>query len=143
MAASGHDPDVSPVRRTTEPGGETGEDDLARRVAAAQQWLVDELRDECSDIGVGAHGFDLDAFSEGVAVFAREARRLGAPPERMLVLLKQCLANEAIPRAGREHYQLYMDVAVSAAVRAYFAPAAGRDEARETRRAGGPERPQA
>lgn len=129
MSAAAHDPDLPPAERTDEGGSVGAADEAATRIAAAQQWLVDELRDECSDIGVGARGFDLDAFSEGVAVFAREARRLGAPPERMLVLLKQCLVNEAIPHADRERYQLYMDVAVRAAVRAYFAPVDAWDEA--------------
>lgn len=95
--------------------------DAAQRVGAAQRWLVDELRDECSEIGIGARGFDLTAFLEGVAVFAREAARLGAPPERMLVLLKQCLADDKIPSADREQYRLYVDRAVSAAVHAYYA----------------------
>ena len=71
MAASGHDPDVPPVKRTTEVEGAGEEGDVARRMADAQRWLVAELRDECSDIGVGARGFDLDAFTAGVAVFAR------------------------------------------------------------------------
>ena len=131
MAAARHDPDPQPSEgRPDEAAHAEAEHEAARRVAAAQRWLIDELRDECSDIGVSARGFDLDAFTEGAAVFAREALRLGAPPERMLVLLKQCLTDEAIPRADRERYQLYVDVAVRAAVRAYFPPAVGRGEAR-------------
>ena len=96
------------------------DDPVEARMSAAQRWLVDELRDECSEIGVGARGFDLDAFLAGVAVFAREARRLGAAPERMLVLLKSCLSDDALPSADREQYRLYVDRAVTAAVRAYY-----------------------
>jgi hypothetical protein len=132
MPALPHDPDT-PSPRVRPAAAEAPEAprgaatvDAAHGIAVAQRWLVDELRDECSDIGVSARGLDLDAFTEGVAVFAREAQRLGALPERMLVLLKECLADDAIPRADRDRYQLYVDVAVTAAVRAYFANAAGR-----------------
>ena len=87
-----------------------------------QEWLVAELRDECSDMGVSAHGFDLDAFVRGVRAFAREARRLGAPAERMLVLLKQCLIDQRLPEQDRERYLHYRSTAVSAAIAAYYEP---------------------
>ena len=105
-------------------GADAIDDDAALRLAATQRWLVDELRDECSDIGISVRGFDLDGFVRGVWVFAREARRLGAAPERMLVLLKQCLSDQSIAPADREQYRLYVDRAVTASVQAYFdAPA--------------------
>jgi hypothetical protein len=84
------------------------------------EWLVAELRDECSDIGVSARGFDLAGFLRGVRTFAREARRLGAPAERMLVLLKRCLADERLPREDREVYQQYHDGAMSNAIATYY-----------------------
>jgi hypothetical protein len=87
-----------------------------------QEWLVAELRDECSDMGVSAHGFDLDGFVRGVRAFAREARRLGAPAERMLVLLKQCLTDQRLPEQDRERYLHYRTSAVSAAIAAYYEP---------------------
>ena len=87
-----------------------------------------ELRDECSYIGVSAHGFDHRGFLRGVRAFAREARRLGAPAERMLVLLKQCLADQRIPQDDREVYLHYRETATTAAIQAYYedpgAPAA-------------------
>jgi hypothetical protein len=91
---------------------------------AAREWLVAELRDECSDIGVSARGFDFGGFLRGVATFAREARRLGAPAERMLVLLKQCLADERLPHGDRELYQQYRDAAVRTAITTYYDAAA-------------------
>lgn len=126
MSAAPHDrdPRVPQPRRANAESAERGRAaDPARDTPAcigAGRWLVDELRDECSDIGISARGFDLDAFLAGVAVFATEARRLGAPPERMLVLLKACLADDSIPARDREEYRIYLDRAVSTAVRAYF-----------------------
>ena len=93
------------------------------RLRPTQEWLVAELRDECSDIGVSAHGFDLDGFLRGVRAFAREARRLGAPSERMLVLLKQCLLDQRLPEQDRERYLHYRTSAVTAAISAYYEPA--------------------
>lgn len=93
------------------------------RLRPTQEWLVAELRDECSDIGVSAHGFDLDGFIRGVRAFAREARRLGAPAERMLVLLKQCLLDQRLPEQDRERYLHYRTSAVSAAIAAFYEPA--------------------
>ena len=120
--------DGEPTERHTGPPGAERLADAAARIAAAQRWLVDELRDECSDIGVSARGFDLEGFIRGVHAFAREARRYGAPPERMLVLLKQCLVDERLPDEDREQYQLYVTTAVSAAIDAYFAAGPDADE---------------
>jgi hypothetical protein len=113
------------------PAGPTPAGDAARpgggpndRLAPAREWLVAELRDECSEIGVSARGFDLAGFLRGVQAFAREARGLGAPAERMLVLLKQCLADERLPREDREVYQHYYDAAMSTAIGTYYAAAA-------------------
>ena len=107
---------------------------IDERLRATREWLVAELRDECSDIGVSARGFDLAGFVRGVQTFAREARRLGAPAERVLVLLKQCLADERLPREDREVYQRYYDAAMSTAIATYYeaadaGPAADRDTA--------------
>ena len=93
------------------------------RLRDTREWLVAELRDECSDIGVSARGFDFGGYLRGVATFAREARRLGAPAERMVVLLKRCLADERLPRADRELYELYHDAAVRTAIETYYGPA--------------------
>ena len=92
------------------------------RLRPTQEWLVAELRDECSDIGVSAHGFDLDGFIRGVRAFSREARRLGAPAERMLVLLKQCLLDQRLPEQDRERYLHYRTSAVTAAIAAFYEP---------------------
>ena len=95
-------------------------------VREAQERLVAELRDECSDIGVSARGFDLAGFVRGVRAFAREARRLEAPAAQMLVLLKRCLADERLPRDDRELYERYRDTAMSEAITAYYdAPTGG------------------
>ena len=91
-------------------------------VREAQERLVAELRDECSDIGVSAHGFDLEGFIRGVRAFAREARRLGAPAERMLILLKQCLVDERLPQEDRERYLHYHETAMTTAIEAYYEP---------------------
>ena len=85
-----------------------------------REWLVAELRDECSDIGVSARGFDLAGFVRGLQTFAREARRLGAPAERMLVLLKHCLADQRLSRDDREVYRQYRDEAVRTAIATYY-----------------------
>jgi hypothetical protein len=50
----------------------------------------------------------------------REAGRLGAAAERMLVPLKQCLADERLPREARELYQLYYDAAARTAIETYY-----------------------
>ena len=140
MSASSHDrdPRVPQPRRadgeSADPGRAADPAGDTPACIGAQRWLVDELRDECSDIGVSARGFDLDAFLAGVAVFATEARRLGAPPERMLVLLKACLSDDSIPLRDREEYRVYLDRAVSAAVRAYFGAADGPSEVAAQRR---------
>jgi hypothetical protein len=131
MPAAPHDDDA----RAPDASGRKGEataapdvaagllTDAAERIRAAQRWLVAELRDECSDIGVSAHGCDLDGFLRGVRAFAREARRLGAPAERMLVLLKQCLLDQRLPEQDRERYLHYRTSAVSAAIVAFYEPA--------------------
>ena len=106
------------------PGESTAPGDAARRIAerlqATREWLVAELRDECSDSGVRARGYDLSGVVGGVRTFVREARRLGAPAERMLVLLKQCLADERLPRDDRELYQQYYESAISTAIATYY-----------------------
>jgi hypothetical protein len=89
-------------------------------VRPAREWLVAELRDECSDVGVSARGFDFDGYLRGVRTFAREARRLGAPAERMLVLLKRCLADERLPREDRQVYERYHDAAMTTAIATYY-----------------------
>ena len=113
------------------PGGPTPPRAAPRRgeppnhaARSAREWLVAELRDECSDIGVSARGFDFDGFLRGVRTFSREARRLGAPAERMLVLLKQCLADERLPREDRQVYERYHDAAMTAAIATYYEGAA-------------------
>lgn len=98
-------------------------------IRPARERLVAELRDECSDIGVSARGFDPAGFLDGVRAFAREARHLGAAAERMLVLLKQCLADERLPREDREVYQRYHDAAMTTAIATYY-EAAAPDDAR-------------
>ena len=125
----------TPAGAPRRPGGEPD-----ARLRPTREWLVAELRDECSDIGVSARGFDLAGFIGGVQTFAREARRLGAPAERMLVLLKQCLADERLPREDREVYERYYDTAMSTAIATYYevsdgpptadADASRRDDAR-------------
>ena len=95
-------------------------DGPSERLRSTREWLVAELADECSEIGVSARGFDLGGFVAGVQIFAREARRLGAPAERMLVLLKQCLADERLPWEDREVYQRYYDTAISSAISTFY-----------------------
>jgi hypothetical protein len=95
-------------------------DGPASGLHSTREWLVTELRDECSDIGVSARGFDLAGYLRGAQTFGREARRLGATAAQMLVLLKGCLADERLPREDREVYQQYHDSAMSAAIAAYY-----------------------
>ncbi len=83
--------------------------------------LVAELRDECSEVGISGRGLNLRGFERGVREFAREAKRLGATAERMLVLLKECLRDQRLPQRDRDTYQLYMDSAVRWAIDAYYA----------------------
>ena len=120
------DADPAPSGRSAPDGGAArppgGPNDEAR---SARERLVAELRDECSDVGVSARGFDFDGFLRGVRTFAREARRLGAPAERMLVLLKRCLADERIPREDREVYERYHDAAMTTAIDTYYEEADG------------------
>jgi hypothetical protein len=103
-------------------------------VPGAQERLVAALRDECNAMGVSARGFDRAAFLDGARAFAREARSLGAPAERMLVLLKQCLLDERLPREDRELYERYRDGAMTAAIAAYYdtpsAPPSGHADSR-------------
>jgi hypothetical protein len=65
-----------------------------------------------------------------VRAFAREARRLGAPAARMLVLLKQCLADQRISPADREVYLQYREAATTTAIATYYEPT-GRADAPE------------
>ncbi len=113
----------------SDPTASAGAPPIDGRLRPTQEWLVAELRDECSDIGVSAHGFDLDGFIRGVRAFAREARRLGAPAERMLVLLKQCLLDQRLPEQDRERYLHYRTGAVSAAITAFYEPVGATSEA--------------
>ena len=105
-------PDAAPGERQPAPPADP--------VLEPAERLVHELQDECSDIGVSARGFDLAGFVRGVRCFAREARRYGATPERMLVLLKQCLHDERLPPEDREVYDLYLTTAVRTAIGAYY-----------------------
>jgi len=104
-------------------------DDIAVPLAGTAEWLVAELRDECSEIGVsiGATGreFHPAGFERGVHAFAREARRLGATPERMLVLLKECLRDERLPREDVDVYERHVATAVRTAITAYYGSDAG------------------
>jgi len=108
------------------------------RLRSTREWLVGELRDECSDIGVSARGFDLAGFLRGVRAFARDARRLGAPAERMLVLLKQCLADERLPREDRDVYEQFYDAAVRTAIETYYEATAGAPRAERPEGTGAP-----
>ncbi len=89
-------------------------------VRGAAERLVAELRDECSEIGVSARGLNLRGLEAGVRAFAREAKRHGAPAERMLVLLKQCLRDERLPSGDRARYHFYLSEAVRWAIDAYY-----------------------
>ena len=102
-------------------------DGPASGLHSTREWLVTELRDECSDIGVSARGFDLAGYLRGAQTFGREARRLGATAAQMLVLLKGCLADERLPREDRDVYQRYHDAAMTAAIVTYYGAAADAD----------------
>jgi hypothetical protein len=109
------DADLRRAGEPTRPGGSSND-----AIRTAGEWLVAELRDECGDIGVSVRGFHHAGFVRGVQTFAREARRLGAPAERMLVLLKRCLADERLPREDRAVYERYHDAAMSTAIATYY-----------------------
>jgi hypothetical protein len=90
---------------------------------AAAERLVAELRDECSEVGISARGLNVRGLEAGVRAFALEAKRYGASPERMLVLLKECLRDERLPDNDRRRYEALLSAAVTWAIDAYYAPA--------------------
>lgn len=94
-------------------------------VDAAANRLVRELGDECVAVGatVGtARSANPEALERAVRAFSREARRLGASPERMLVLLKGCLRDERLAPRDRAAFERVSDVAVRWAIETYFEP---------------------
>lgn len=90
---------------------------------AAAEHLFEELRDECSEVGINGRGMNVTGFERGVRAFTREAKRLGASIERTLVLLKDCLRDQRLPQEDRDIYQHYVDSAVRWAIDAYYGPA--------------------
>ena len=91
-------------------------------VRAVAERLVAELRDVCSEVGVSARGLNMRGLEAGVRAFAREAKRYGAPVERMLVLLTECLRDERLPDRDRDRYRLLRGAAVTWAIDAYYGP---------------------
>ena len=91
-----------------------------RRVEAAAQRLVAELRDECSEVGVSARGLNVAGMEAGVRAFAAEAKRYGATAERMIVLLKECLRDERLPQNDRVLYDSLLSNVVKWAIDAYY-----------------------
>jgi hypothetical protein len=86
----------------------------------AAERLVAELRDECRALGVTARAAPPAGLEASVRAFAHEARRLGASPERMLILLKSCLRDERLASRDRAAFELAHDAAVRMAIEAYF-----------------------
>ena len=90
------------------------------QLRTAAERLVDELRDECSEVGVSARGLNLAGLEAGVRAFAREAKRYGAMAERMLVLLKECLRDERLPQHDRAQFDQLMSSIVKWSIDEYY-----------------------
>ena len=99
------------------PPSDTHGDDPVHAAAAR---LIEALRDECNEVGVTARGLNLDGFERGVRAFAQEARRYGATVERAIVLLKNCLHDQRLPRTDIAQYEHYHSSAVRWAIDAYY-----------------------
>lgn len=105
------------MRRPAASGGSDAAADPARLAASR---LFDELRDECSEVGITARGMNLPGLEAGVRAYGREARRLGATIERTVILLKECLRDERLAVADRAAYDRVREVAVRWVIEAYF-----------------------
>jgi hypothetical protein len=90
--------------------------------------LPDALRG-AADIVIGAFAraaehreFEDPALRESVEAFAVSTKRDGIPPERLVVLLKHLVRNEALPTMNEWFRGVLTDRAVSWGIRAYFGP---------------------
>jgi len=80
-----------------------------RTVDEHRQLLVDAIAEASRAVDVRAAlaeeqaNRDAEAFEPLVRHFAAAVRTAGAPPERMVVLLKQCVSDDRLS-AARRHY---------------------------------------
>ena len=121
MAPQGPDPSEDPHERSEASKARGGTSGSASReshpLRPAADRLVGLLREDCNDVVVTARGFNYPGFERAIRTFARDAKRLSVPVERMLVLLKQCLYDERLPRDDIDTYARYMNDAVIVSVR--------------------------
>ena len=115
MPRSSESPAGTPPR--SPPASRVPDDHPAR---SAEERLLHELQDECSDVGVSARGMNVAGFEAGVRDFAREARRYGATIEQTIILLKECLRDERLRQEDRDQYDRLRERAVRWVIETYY-----------------------
>jgi hypothetical protein len=89
------------------------------RVNVAAEQLQADLQAAWTDAryAVGAY---VTAIQFPIRQFAETVARAGLPPERMIVLLKQCLADTELRNASAVQLRAATDAAVSRAIDAFY-----------------------
>jgi hypothetical protein len=89
------------------------------RVDVAAEQLQTDLQAAWIDARfvVGAY---VTAIQLPIRQFAESVARAGLPPERMIVLLKQCLAETELSSAGAVQLRAATDAAVTRAIDAFY-----------------------